>query len=1096
MLPLRDAVLPIAQTLNEFQQAVIDQGFGMRNHLIVQSPTGSGKSYLSKMWIASVLANGKRVVYLVPIRALAQELYSRLAEDFSAFKVGVFTGDSNPNGQTPFGAAQLLIMTPEKLDACTRAWRAHFSWISAVDLIICDEFHTLGDRHRGGRLEGALLRFRRLNPFARIVGLSATLGNLDELGKWIGGDVFRSNWRPIPLTWSIRRFKKPGDKPELLLQEVSRTIGEGGRCIVFVQSRRRSEALSKFLNDHQVHARHHHAGLLHADRVGVEDGFRSGEIMAIVATTTLAMGLNLPARKVILYDLNRFNGRSNEPIDVITAWQLAGRAGRPGLDAYGEAVLFASSQTRDAEQYLSGLFEGTRSSLSDVRCFSEQVLAEVASGLSRTEDQLVRAFSRSLAAFQHDLPDVSKIVQEMLDAGMLQYRDPNPDQVENMDADVKSPQLQATRLGHIASQHFLFPSTVLLFNRLAKVGDDLTFFDILLAAACSDDCEVVLPASFEELDGLSQLLEKEPSYILGLPKHQILDLLGVSGGRMLNGIKTALAARAWTRLSEIEEVADKFDCYPFEIFRLSESFERLLPAMAAVADPKDPGFDAIDLDTDFDIPFKERVQAATRMVHYGLDEYAATLALIDGIGSVYASRLKSLGIGDIEDLALCAPEDLAEIEHLSADRAAKWIAEAEGEIKRYSARRYVETGKINKILAGASWPVDVDPYRLRRAIDLHVVSLDGQFVVSGGSEARHVALSEGKWVCDCPDFIKGNQCKHILAVRGQQDDEEIVSLWHAVTNNDQHHFSLFELWFDPGKVVTAGSDKSFFKRPSQAETRSAASHIGELLLSGPKSTDEIYRAFKEAPLLTPLAERVNDAIFYLSGLQIIDRDDDRLALTAWGMTVKESGIPFHVAGGIRQLISDLMTVDLSFDLIKRWTPFDTLILLDVLNDSSPSLRMFSQELFEIANHSVAALSVEPVFWQWVKGDKGESKVEELMGSLGLRPEGKKNELAEWARKQAYQSVYNSLVMARLLSGETEDEIAASWKAKNLEAVAAGWRHSIAWLARGVTRLIASPHFFMDDPVFAIEPAAYRLRELAAHTETLIEALKRRNLTNE
>lgn len=129
-------------------------------------------------------------------------------------------------------------MTPEKLDACTRSWRSHWGWLPSVDLVVVDEFHLLGDKHRGARLEGALSRMMRLNPFVQILGLSATLGNTQELADWLDGVCYISNVRSVPMEWQFKYFKKAEQKPELLLQLVKSNLATGGKSLVFVQSRR------------------------------------------------------------------------------------------------------------------------------------------------------------------------------------------------------------------------------------------------------------------------------------------------------------------------------------------------------------------------------------------------------------------------------------------------------------------------------------------------------------------------------------------------------------------------------------------------------------------------------------------------------------------------------------------------------------------------------------------------------------------------------------------------------------------------------------------------------------------------------------------
>src|SRR5262249_57696642 len=136
----------------------------------------------------------------------------------------------------------------------------------------------------------------------------------------------------------------------------SATAQAGGKSLVFVQSRRRAEELSRALSGLGLRASHHHAGLAHSERRKVEQGFRGAAIDLLVATATLEMGLNLPVRQVVLHDLQAFDGVEFRPLTTATVWQRAGRAGRPGLDPEGEAVLFAPTWDREASRYPLGQF--------------------------------------------------------------------------------------------------------------------------------------------------------------------------------------------------------------------------------------------------------------------------------------------------------------------------------------------------------------------------------------------------------------------------------------------------------------------------------------------------------------------------------------------------------------------------------------------------------------------------------------------------------------------------------------------------------------------------------------------------------------------
>ncbi|MBK6427804.1 MAG: DEAD/DEAH box helicase [Blastocatellia bacterium] len=762
-------------------------------------PTGAGKTWLAEQAIDSMLRAGARAIYLTPLRALANELVERWTRRFEGHEVGVFTGEYGQRQAypVPFDRARLLIMTPERLDACTRNWRSHWGWLPEVNLLVVDELHLLGERGRGPRLEGALMRARRLNPFLQLIGLSATLGNRAELAEWLGGVHYGSSWRPIPIEWRSVRFQRATDKPRILREEVQRCVSAGGQSLVFVQSRRRAEALSTELRDAGIAAGHHHAGLDSDERRRLEGECRAGELRALVSTGRLEMGLNLPARQVVLYDLQCFDGSDFVPLSVNTVWQRAGRAGRRGLDTQGEVVLIAPAWDRDADRYAGGHFEKITSGLGDERALAEQVLAEVSSGLARTRPQLARNLQQSLAAHQQRLPVLDRVVGEMVDSGML---------VEVPDEGPRAATLKATRLGRIAVRQMLAPSTVVTLSRSfqSDEADGFTFLDILLLCAQTDDCDPRIPVDFEELEELGTWLAGEPSTLLSGSNQQIQERLGLTGRRLLAVIKTALVVRAWTRLGDAADVADNFGCYAFEVRRLGEGVERILTAAVAVLTPPRPqesdSSEALPETIPDDGPtLPDRVRALVAMVVHGVDEQVVTLTFLDGIGGTLARRLRDAGITDIEELPSTEPSDLSRVRGISAARAARWIAEATLRIKSRSAFSFREIGHTAGSMAD-SWNWTFDPYRFRRAMDLEVRRRADGFEVSGGLEPHRVLRSDTGLRCDCADFAKGHVCKHTLAVRLHCKDAELLPLAERLSSRvSADELDLFHLWYDGGK---------------------------------------------------------------------------------------------------------------------------------------------------------------------------------------------------------------------------------------------------------------------------------------------------------
>jgi helicase len=786
-------IMHSSASLNPAQQRVIDHGvLDSGFSTVLQMPTGSGKTWLAREAIRSSLKRGLRGVYLSPLRALADELAASWSEEFHDHPVGVFTGDYGKAGKSlpvPYAEAKVLIMTPERLDACTRAWRTHWSWIPEVDWLVVDELHLLGDGQRGARLEGTISRFRRLNPFCRVLGLSATLGNRGQLADWLEGVELGSDWRQVPLAWKIVRYRKPEEKPALLATEVSRVREAGGQSLVFVQSRRRCEHLAAWLREQGLRADHHHAGLTHDSRRTVEKAFRETTTQVLVATGTLEMGINLPARQVVLYDLQGFDGQGFSPLPVNTVWQRAGRAGRPGFDQHGEAILLAPSWEKSADRYPTGHFEPVVSGMAESQALSEQILAEVHSRLARTTSQLERVFSSSLANFQGKPIKIHRCIEEMLDAGMLREEDQ-----ENRTL------LHATPLGRIACRHQLRPATVLHLRRLLEFRNDLTEFDLLVACSSAADCEPILPVDFEDLENLAGELAGHGSLLLADPP--LADtILQVGGKRLLSALKTCIVLWRWTVLGDEEAVAEEDGIYPFEIRRLVETMDRLLLAAASIRKIMDrpqaqAGREAPELDTEPPkSPALLRMELLRQKILNGIDGPAASLTLVGGIGSSWAHKLSAQGIPDLAALAACSPEKLATLPGLSERRARQWVLDAAA--AGHALPPPVDAPRVPTFPPDHDMPVD--PYRFRRAIDLVVRNTSSvEWSVTGGSEPRTVTLHEGTLACRCPDHAKGHECKHLLAVRIHRKDpllQELKKTMSSSTVCSAPYLDLFQLWF-------------------------------------------------------------------------------------------------------------------------------------------------------------------------------------------------------------------------------------------------------------------------------------------------------------
>ena len=178
------------------QLAATQNGLFTGDNLLVTTPTASGKTLIAEMaFLSHILSGEGKAIYIVPLKALAQEKYRSFKEKYgSLFRITIAIGDLD-SPDPSLGRNDLIICTSEKLDSLMRH---HVPWIKQVSCLILDEIHLLNDPGRGPTLEILITMLRRiLSP--QIIGLSATIGNADELAQWLNAYLVEDTWRPVDL---------------------------------------------------------------------------------------------------------------------------------------------------------------------------------------------------------------------------------------------------------------------------------------------------------------------------------------------------------------------------------------------------------------------------------------------------------------------------------------------------------------------------------------------------------------------------------------------------------------------------------------------------------------------------------------------------------------------------------------------------------------------------------------------------------------------------------------------------------------------------------------------------------------------------------
>ncbi|HZL99738.1 MAG TPA: DEAD/DEAH box helicase, partial [Planctomycetota bacterium] len=333
--------------------------------VLLAAPTGAGKTLVAEIAIDLSLRRGRRAIYTAPIKALSNQKF----RDFKAVapeNVGIMTGDVTINPGAP-----LLIMTTEIF---RNTIFENPAGLAEVETVVFDEIHYMDDLERGTVWEESIIF---APTHIRFVCLSATISNLDQFGEWIGRtrgqpvEVLRHRERPVPLDHylflpgrGLRRIEKSLSLPRLPPAPRNGRAGRGpGRrgedrnaIVALLEPAESQEIEALFdkicggfeiapdpdLEEQRALARkgiaYHHAGMLPLHKELVERLFTSGLLRLLFATETFALGINMPARSVVFASLRKFDGVGFSTLKVREYQQMAGRAGRQGIDEHGTVI--------------------------------------------------------------------------------------------------------------------------------------------------------------------------------------------------------------------------------------------------------------------------------------------------------------------------------------------------------------------------------------------------------------------------------------------------------------------------------------------------------------------------------------------------------------------------------------------------------------------------------------------------------------------------------------------------------------------------------------------------------------------------------------
>ncbi len=697
------------------QKDAIEAGVLEGKNIVLASPTASGKTLVAELVILkSILEKGGKALYLTPLRALTSEKY----EDFLKYstlekapgqkiRVALTSGDYD-SSDIQLSNFDIIISTNEKADSLLRH---RTPWIADISVVVADEIHLLTEANRGPTLEVVLTRLLKVNPKVQVVALSATIKNATEIGEWLNATQITTEWRPVPLREGVYcdgqvQFKDgssrfiPHTDANPIFDTAIDVIREGGQVLIFAETRRSAVELgrkaSALLRRHLPRADRrgleniaqrilstgertrlgetlaeqvlngaafHHAGLAGGHRRIIEDAFKTGKLKILSATPTLAAGVNLPARTVIISSYERYEpGYGRYPISVLEYKQFCGRAGRPKYDKFGEAILIA--RTHDEQDYLMKNYvvaepERIWSKLGAEKVLRPHVLATIATRFATSEEGLTKFFAKTFYAFQYD----PKMIRSKL--GDILHFLSREQMVEFEGED-----LSATRFGRRVSELYIDPvSAVVLRDGLytrAKHLSEVSFLHLI--SRTPDIAPKLYPRRGE--DEMLELFAKEheEEFMCEVPEYYG-DTSGITYEEFLSEVKCARVLYEWINETSEDGILEVHKVEPGDILRMIDTSKWLLHATYELAEL----FGHKDL-------LKPTYELQIRCAK-GVKPELVPLVELEGIGRVRARGLFNAGFTGLDELKHASVTDLMKVPLIGPSLAKKIKEQVGGLIK-------------------------------------------------------------------------------------------------------------------------------------------------------------------------------------------------------------------------------------------------------------------------------------------------------------------------------------------------------------------------------------------------------------------------------
>ncbi len=650
------------------QELSIASGLLEGNNVIVAAPTASGETLIGELAaVRSILMNGKKAVYIAPMRALVTEKFEEFKSAYPYLKSAISMGDLD-SGDQWLSEYDMLFVSTEKMDSLIRHGA---NWLPNIGCIIFDEVHMLGDLSRGPTLELLITKLMKTTD-AQIIALSATIGNSDELADWLGAKLVVSDFRPVKLMKGIvsdgaAYYYEGGKETRMLLNGSSQireirvlqdTLKMKKQLLTFYSTKRNAEAGAVKLSQNTEKAlsqeekskldkigekvlntlekptaqcvklsnlvkkgiAFHHSGLLNAQRGYIENAFKDNLIKAICATTTLGLGVNLPAHTVLVRDVSRHNGINSERLGANEIMQLFGRAGRPKYDTEGRALITAPSNYSVGDLYNRYIKSGPEpidSGLGVAPVLRMHVLSFIAENFLGTEHEIMEFLSKTFYGYQygsnaHMKNVVSSVLRDLVDWEFVVRGESKYD---------------ATKLGKRVSELYIDPmSAKWILDSLAYAEDALG--TLYMISNTVEMRPYVKPT--EEAEAEFVMYRKMSSAIY---ENESMDYGYYDP---LSAFSTAMMLREWIDETDENDIIKKYRTTPGVLYIKLSNADWLVYA-------------AIEIAKIVHKSIRRLVETRVR-IRYGIKEELLDLVRLEQIGRVRARRLYSNGIKSVQDI--------------------------------------------------------------------------------------------------------------------------------------------------------------------------------------------------------------------------------------------------------------------------------------------------------------------------------------------------------------------------------------------------------------------------------------------------------------